>query len=411
MNISLGFENPNFLRGGWFVGPEEYEQMGYTLGLPPGYFAPDLPEIRNLVEKLKSQNGIILPSSIEKQTEQPTKKKVIVTNVPTEMSPDQLGELLTQTLLKRKLITNPEPIENIDLAPGKTSAFVAFKQQKDAEAAIQIGKTFIYNNRQLRILWYKSKREIAEQASGEEADDIDEVYTYRNNYESMILETESDHLPSTESILQAFNESGFPIDQIVVPDNFNHAIIYLEDPSSADLVVYKLNGTTIQDVVIKLKKCYIGENEGPNDIPDKEKRRLKATNGPSPLVSIMNPLLLQNSSIADILNPEVISSVIVQPETELIQPNVGNVLCMYNIVKDVTLYDQELLTETLQDLESECVRFGEIIDKKVEHMPIRSEYAVVKFFYKTPQQAKNAQIALAGRRYAGRAVLTSVETQ
>ena len=408
MNVSYGYEIPNFFRGGWFVGPEEFEQMGYTLGLPPGYFAPDLPEIRNLVEKLKTQDGIILPSSIEKPTEQQTKKKVIVTNLPNDMNSEQLCELLIQTLFKRKLITNPEPIENIDLAPGSSTAYITFKQQKDAEAAIQIGKTFFFNNRQLRILWYRSRHEINEDNNENDIIDND---IYRNKLDSIIIETDNDHLPSTESLINAFQEAGFPIDEIIIPEGLKHAIVYLLDPFSADLATYKMNATTVEDVVLKVRKCYIGENEGPNDIPEKEKRRLKATNGPSPLLSIMNPLLLQNPSIADILNPDVISSVIVQPETEQIQPNVGNVLCLYNIVKDIVLYDQELLTETLQDIESECIRYGDIIDRKVEHLPIRSDYAVVKFFYKTPQQAKNAQLAIAGRRYAGRAVITSVETQ
>ena len=410
MNVAFGFENPNFLRGGWFVGPEEYEQMGYTLGLPPGYFAPDIPEVRALAEKLSLQGGIIYPSSLQSSGESKSKKKVLITNIPSDMTAEQLAELLTQTLLKRKLISNTEPVAKVDLVPSKASAFVEFKTQRDAEAAIQISKTFIFNGIQLRIYWFKEKINSSQNIESNR-EDQEEYYSDRHKIDALIVETDSDHLPPTESILQVFEEGGFPIDDIFIPKGFKHAIIYLDDPKDADLAAYKLNETTIEDVVIKVRKCYIGENEGPNSLSDQEKRRLKVTNGLSGLVSIMNPYIIQNPSIADILNPDVIASVVVQPETEKLQPNKGTVLCLYNIVKEIVLYDSEMKDETLADIENECSKYGEIIDMKIEHLPIKTDFAVVKVYYKTPEQAKTAQLAVSGRRYAGRFVITSLEEE
>ena len=160
-----------------------------------------------------------------------------------------------------------------------------------------------------------------------------------------------------------------------------------------------------------MRKCFISEAESHNMISEYQRQMINATSGSSPLLTIINPYLIQDQSISLILNTEVTTSNIVQPETERLQPVEGSVLCMYNIVKDVVIYDEELYNEILSDIENECIKYGEIINKGIEHMPIRSEYAVVKVFYRTPQQAKAAQLYLSGRRFAGRIVLTSIENK
>ena len=403
-NSDISFENPNCLRGGWFVGPEEYESMGYTLGLPPGFYAPDLPEIHELVEKIRPLNGIILPSTIQSQQPQKqSKKKILVTNLPLDCTSEQLDSFLTSSLLKRKLITDEHPIEKIDIFQNKLNAHVEFKSQKDAEAAIQIGKTLVFNKRELRIFWLRDSTDISQRET---------IETDKYDRNAVFAEFESNEdMPTEKEISEAFEAEGFQVMKVSCPKGFKHAIINLVNPSLADAAVFKFNNTAIKGKLVRVKKCFIGDNEGPASIPEKEKRRIKVTNGPTSLISVINPLILDQPSISDILNPDVTASAIVQPETERIQPPPGSVLHIYNIAKEMIMYDPDLLDEFVQDISSECQKYGEIADIKVEHLPIRSDYAVVKVFFKSPENAKDAQMSLSGRRYAGRLVITSLESE
>ena len=192
MNSQFGLDNPRFLRGGWFVGPEEFEQMGYTIGLPPGYFAPDIPEVHVFSEELKSRGGIIFPSTIKNSNENKPKKKIVITNLPEEMTSDQLSDLLEQALLKHKLTYNENLIEFIE-RHGPT-AFVTFKSSKDAEAAVSL-KIIIHDNKQHRIYWFQNKYATdMQQYAG--------ILSDTRKKDSLIIETTSDHFPSEERIAE-----------------------------------------------------------------------------------------------------------------------------------------------------------------------------------------------------------------
>lgn len=402
-NADFSFENPNCLRGGWFVGPEEYESMGFTLGLPPGYYAPDLPEIQELVEKIKPLNGIIMPSTIYRQPQQrQIKNKVLVTNLPLDCTAEQLDTFLTSSLLKRKLITDESPIEKIDIYQNKLNAHVEFKSQKDAEAAIQIGKTLVFNKRELRIFWMRDSNESSQHEI---------IETDKYDRDALFVEPSGQYLLTDEEITEFFEKEGFQIFKIACPRGFRHRIVNLVDSSTADIAVFKLNNTQINGKEIHVRKCFIGDNEGPSRLTEKEKRMIKSTNGPSHMVSVINPAILDHPCIADILNPDVPTSSIVQPETERIQPVSGSVLHIYNIAKEMIMYDTDLLEEFIQDILGECQKYGEITDTKVDHLPITSDYAVVKVFFKSAENAKNAQLAISGRRYGGRLVITSLENE
>lgn len=391
--------NPASLRGGWFVGPDEYEAMGYTLGLPPGFYAPDHPSIRQLVQSIKNQNGIILPSAIASPAVPAPKKKVMVRNFPNDVSPEDLGAFITSSLLKRKLITDPDPIVRVEILASRLHAFIEFKTQKDAEAAVMIGKSLIYGNRELNIFW----PQIHQQSDIKQQTDY---FDQQNTHDSLIIDSEMT-LPDKE-IIKSFIEESFPVDSIVQPEGFNHMLVNLVDPESADLAVYRLDGSVINKIPIRVKRCFISEGEGPNRLGPAHVHRMHTSAGPSPLLSTINPYLLDNPSIADILNPDVPVSMVVQPETERLQPLGGRTLCLYNIAKDLVLFDAELMNELLTDVVEECEHYGTVTDSRIEHLPIRSDYAVVKITFADPADTKEAQLALSGRRYAGRLCITSI---
>jgi hypothetical protein len=111
------------------------------------------------------------------------------------------------------------------------------------------------------------------------------------------------------------------------------------------------------------------------------------------------------------LNPNVTVAVVIRPETERLQPATGRTLFLYNIAPLLVLYDLDVCHEVVDDVKSECQKFGrvrecEIIKLASEVLP--SDYAVVKVVFDDQSEAKSAQMGLAGRRFSGRIVLTQL---
>jgi hypothetical protein len=77
----------------------------------------------------------------------------------------------------------------------------------------------------------------------------------------------------------------------------------------------------------------------------------------------------------------------------------------------IVLYDLDVCREIVDDVKDECQKFGrvrecEIIKLASEALP--SDYAVVKVVFDDESEAKEAQMALSGRRFSGRLVITQL---
>lgn len=381
--------------------------MGFTLGLPPGIYVPDKPEIRELVEKLRAQNGIIMPSAIQSREETPQRKKVMITNLPLDISPEKIADLVKKELLKRKLITDTEPIVNVEIHKSRINAFIELKSQKDAEAAVQLGKSIIYDGRELRICWPMLSRIQKEniESFNEQVTDFDKD----NTMNALIIDSERP-LPSAESIKE-FIEKFYPVENIIKPAGFNHAVVNLVDPSCADIAVFKLDRSIVDCVTLRFRRAFIQENEGPRRLEQSELTRVEVCEGPSPFLSVVSPYMRKGVTVADILNPEVPVSVVIQPETEELQPPIGRTLLLYNIAPQLVLFDPELCQELITDIRDECNRFGYVDDCIIETLKseqLPSDYAVVRVTFSSLEEAKLAQIKLSGRRFDGRIVITQI---
>ncbi|KAH0795500.1 Splicing factor U2AF 50 kDa subunit [Histomonas meleagridis] len=399
-------QNPRYqrLKGGWFVGPEEYAQMGFTLGLPPGFYAPDKPEIRELVEKIKPQNGIILPSSITASTQsiQNAKKTVIISNVPLGITPEAIINNVNNQLQRRKLVSDPDPILSCEINNSKFTASLQMRTQKDAEAAVQLG-TIIENKQLLTISWGKNPdAPIPKQNPN--------VSLIQNNVLDSIIVDSVLPLPSTQSLLKAF-EADFEVSSITRPEGFEHAIVQLRDPSLTDVAIFRLNDTIVDGVKLRVRRAFIGENEGPNLLDKSERRKMDISCGPSNMLTVLSPYMREKPCVADVLNPEVPITVVIHEETERLQPSTGATLLIYNVAPQVALYDNEECIDIVNDIRDECNKYGRVLDCVVDRLvtePLPSDYAVVKVTFEDSNDAKDAQIALSGRRYAGRLVITQL---
>ncbi|EAY18643.1 hypothetical protein TVAG_062480 [Trichomonas vaginalis G3] len=390
------FQNPPHLRGGWFVGPEEYEQMGYTLGLPPGIKMPLKPEILELVEKIKKTNGIAIPSHIPINQEL-IKRKIMATNIPTGTSVEDFKNLIVSTLLKRKLITDTDPIENIEYMTQKFTAIIEFKSHKDAEACMLLEKTLIINNYTINLFWYnEGNLNVASELQLSESKYSNPIYV---------------QIPSTtiqEDNIRALFEPEFPIKEVIIQQETDYAFVELNDPYKAHLAAYTVNGKQVEDKTVTARVCY-NENPDDLDISQNELIRNQIADGGQNYYSVINRKLLENPNLIDILNTNINPSVVITPDVEKLQPESGTFLYIYNIAKSVIVFEHDLIEELIIDIQQECSKFGNVLDVEVEQLPIRSDYAVIKVKFSTPSEAKAAQLALSGRRYGGRVVITSVE--
>ena len=401
-------QNPRYqrLKGGWFVGPDEYAQMGFTLGLPPGFYAPDKPEIRELVSKIRKQNGIILPSTVAalKQNGQSSKKTVIVTNVTVGIKEEAIIREVSMQLQKRKLVSDPDPIISCDIQSSKFIAYLQMRTQKDAEAAVSLG-SIIIDQQVMRISMDKGQDMITKGVASNQNAVKQEI-----DYLNAIIVDSILPLPSAESIKECF-EKQFEVESIIRSEGFEHAIVMLKNPDLTDVAIYKLDNVVVDGVKLRVRRAFIDESNKSSLLDDNERRKMKISEGPSNLLTVLSPYMREKPCIADILNPDVPVSVVIHQETERLQKSTGSTLLLYNIAPQITLYDNDECIDIINDIKDECNKFGKVLECMVDKLiseALPSDYAVVKVIFENHNDAKDAQIALSGRRYAGRIVITQL---
>lgn len=400
--------------------------MGFTLGLPPGFYAPDKPEIRELVEKIKPLNGIILPSAVSSTAESQAaqRRTVIVSNLPINISNDDIVKVLTKQLIDRKLVKDEDPIYNCEIHTSRYYAFVEMKTPKDAEAAVQLGSV-VYGHQALKISWANinegpNRNSLVATSGGTITgvggqstnmnQDRGKLFDKANTLDSLFVDATLP-IPSAESIKDAF-EKKFPVEAVIVPQGFNHALVNLVDTSNVDLAISQLDGLIVDGVMLRVRRSFINEGEGPTLLNEDEKRRMRIATGPSIYLTVLSPLLRDKPCIADILNPDVPTAVITHRETQNVQKSTGNILLIYNVAQENVTYDSDAHQELITDMQDECSKYGKISEINIIPLPtniaLPSDYAVVRVVYEDPKAAKDAQIALSGRRYAGRLVITQL---
>lgn len=400
-------QNPRYqrLKGGWFVGPDEYAQMGFTLGLPPGFYAPDKPEIRELASRIRAQNGVILPSAVSAlgPGAQASKKTVIVSNVTVGVSEDAIVREVCAQLQRRKLVSGSDPIVGCDIHPTKFIAYLQMRTQKDAEAAVSLG-SIILDQQVMRLSMDRGQDMIAKGVAS-----APEAAKQIADYSNAIIVDSVLPLPPERSIREAF-ERHFAVESITRSDGFEHEIVMLKDQELTDVAVFRLNNAVVDGVKLRVRRAFVdGGDSGLLDA--NEQRKMKLSEGPSNLLTVLSPHMREKPCVADVLNPEVPVSVVIHQETERLQKPTGATLLLYNIAPQIALYDNDECIDIINDVKDECNKFGRVrecmVDKLIsEALP--SDYAVVKVIFENSEDAKDAQIALSGRRYAGRIVITQL---
>jgi hypothetical protein len=376
--------------------------MGFTLGLPPGLYVPDRPEINDLVEKIRPLNGLILPSavaSLEPLARQNVRKVVTVTNLPLEISTEEIGNLIASNMLKHKLTAETNPVVSCEIHKTRIHARVEFRSQKLAEAAVQLGSVLV-GTHALQIMWPVSRREKTEAA-------LSDYFNSRDTNDCIFIDSLLP-LPNIDVLAQAIEQS-FKIDSIERPDGFNHCTLRLSDPQLLSSAIFQLNDSLVDGVKLRVRRAFVDCDQPPRNLNAKELRKMTTTSGPSTMFTVVSPLMRSKPCVADILNMEVPVSFAIRPETERLEPSTGLALHIFNIAPLVALYDNEVCQDLIMDIREECNKFGRVIDcvvAKLASESLPSDYSIVKVLFDNKEDAKQAQMGISGRRYCGRLVIT-----
>ena len=138
------------LRGWWNVTADEYRQMGYTPGLPPGIYAPHTPEIQRL------SNVFEAAGLTDEYPESPistlyTKKTVVVYNAPPDVPLITVASYITESMISRGLLSNPENKPLIHTFPETLSFTMTFKNRKDALSVLSLSDEISFHGNPLNI--------------------------------------------------------------------------------------------------------------------------------------------------------------------------------------------------------------------------------------------------------------------
>lgn len=394
----------HFLTGGWHCRPEEYESLGYTLGLPPGFITPVHPAIDELVEKIKLRDGFIFPSMINKDTENVNEKSVFISDFPTNITTEEdIHTAIKNAMIKKKFATpDKDPINKVYFIKHKSYAKVEFKTKRDAEACVSMTRNISIHGMEISIAFQLLQTSASHiHSKPEEAN----YASYRDD--ALIIEphNQSDLLPQPDIIIESISGL-FKIEKVFRTENTNHIIIYLESRDEIENCIVNFNMKEIGGVKIIVRKCF----------EDKYTRCYKRNveescrEGPTKLISILDPEIIKNASISDILNTDIPITKVIQPETEFNQHDNGKCLYLYNIIPS-RLLNTSLAKEVETDVEEECKSFGAVKNVMSLPGPIFCNYGIVKVEFEEYKNAKKAQISLSGRRYDGRIVITSLENE
>lgn len=372
------------LRGGWFVRPEEYKAMGYTLGLPPGFYCPQTPAIQALSLSLESQDGIILPSKIPARSGDSDHRRVFVEGIPFGMAESDLANFLSNQLYSQKRVTDPSSVENVMVMDGQFSAVVDFKTRKAAEAAVSLSRSITLEGNPLRIGWNVQK-------------------------------CTQESLPTATSTTDIVVESINPLPD----DSVFHELL---DPLGTAIEIGRVEGFNVVYVTIakhladraNLLLNQSGMTAHICNSPFTQRSNHLCNEGPTRLLSVLTPRIQKDLSFVNVFDMNQSITTTVHIETEHVEPIGGyRTLCLFNIAPKESLTDNDVWHEIEEDIIEQCNEFGKVEDINVSELPLAtlpSDFAVVRVLFASPEDARDAQLGLAGLRYNGRIVITCLDT-
>lgn len=395
-------ENSNYtkLRGGWDVKPDEFEAMGFVVGLPPNIYVPKTKEIKQLSDRFIEHDiqlaNLDTKFSVQEKPILQEKQHLVrchVTSLP-NISEEELKNAIINRLFK-KSITDEKIIHKIKINKSKNYAHVDFYHSKDAEKFLELKDSFQIDGVTIRV-----------RPSHNSSPNDYNPYIPDEPFNGIIIDKldvtlDPIKIKQIKDYLEQIISNYAKIKNINIPlfrgATLGYALVELENEDLCDYLILKLGFAH----GLRCKRIFEYNGIGCKEEPDFDMdKKINAENGEANYF-----VLPDNYDISDILNLDV--TITRKSSQNLYQTN-SRFLKIYNLPSR----DISQMSEIVEDMRDECSHFGRVIkaevykifDKKFDCVayPVLVEFA-------THQDAINAQIGISGRKYMNNIVITCNE--
>lgn len=369
----------------WDIKPPGYEQVTAEQAKLSGMFPlPGAPR-QQVMDPSKLQSMIAASGGgAEKQALKPESsrqaKRLVVSNLPATASDESVMRFFNLQMNGLNVVESTDPCIGCQFSSDRGYAMVEFKNPSEATLALALdgqsmddGTGLVIRRPKDYIVAAMSDEEQQPSADGVVSTSVPDTANKLcvSNILPNLLEDQVQDLLKSFGALRSF---------VLVRERGNDAesrgIAFCEyvDPGATDVAVEGLDGMELGPQKLRVAKASIG-----------------AAQAASMEMSVASMSLLAGTTSEGL--------------------DEGRVLQLLNMVTPEELIDTQDYDEIVEDVQDECAKFGRVLDIKVPRpsMGSRQSAGVGKIFlkYDSPDSARKAMAALAGRKFADRTVVVT----
>lgn len=383
--------------------------MGFTLGLPPGIYLEQTPEVLDLVEKITPLNGMICPSYyIDEPKIDNNNKTVVISQIPSKLTQEILILELNNLIRARfQFGSKSNYISSCNISSANSIAYITTTSQEIAEFLVSL-RSITIGNETLPIAFPSFLLEDLPPLDKASQSQL-EPYLY-----IVIEPAEGSALPSDERIKAFFEKTAHVLD-IFQPQNYSYKILHFQNIHDVDIIMINYSNCNIDGIQIVLHRSSRDPLESETFIDPIIKDQIRQEQGKSQYYSVLSPYMQNNPiSIADIFDLSMPLNALIRKETEELRPALGNYLLIFNVAPQKAYEDEVIKNQIYNDFTQECLKYGKFLSCELGFLfPDKtvSDQIVICVSYLTNEDAKAAQSGIAGRRYCGQILITQLVAQ
>lgn len=353
------------------------------------------------VQQVAKINPSVLMPLLTSQNPQQTRqaRRLYVGNVPGAVTEQELAHFFNDKMLSAGLSNEQCPVIAVQMNYEKSFAFVEFKLPDDATRGMSLDGVTL-RGQALKIRRPKDYQPPPTQPgapthipgiiSTNVPDSPNKIFV--GGLPAYLSEDQVKDLLSSYGQLKSFNLVKDP----VTGNSKGYAFFEYLDETVTDKACAGLNGMKLQEKTLLVQRATLGAKHGGSQAMTGQ--QLQTALGANPTAAQFLNLQISSATILSQL-PGMIGGAAHEP---------SSILMLLNLVSPDDLSDQDAIDDLKNDIGEECSKFGTVKSIQVP-APDADNVGTVKVYveFDSPDSAKRAQMALAGRKYNNRMVITS----
>lgn len=373
MNVTLSSREIPRLKGGWNTSPDEYRQIGYTPGLPPGLYATHTTQIQRLSNIFES-GGILSQYPEGESSKEYSRKSITVFNSPNDENPHDIANYLIDLLISRGIVKE-EMKPDVKYFDGTNAFVIVFKEEEEASKTISLRFEISYKGIPLDIRPFRKQNEMP----------MPPVNIVTHHPRRVIVMNVDNPIKNNffEFLCNFFKMDGY----LVVKD-FNDCVMFdVEPPMAAEAAAFIIDGLKFgNDKIIAraLRSVFTRKNS------DKYGELSVLSQGVN-----LQQIIQTRTTITELTDSPVNS--------------IGKKLYMFNVIPVSVLKDAEECQTLIFDIVNECKKYGSVENCKLSNEKVNfGKYCVAIITFQMHESALLAQQNISGRYFLGRIVITTI---